>query len=291
MPKKYYTLAKPGIIYGNIITTIAAFLFACRWHFTMPVLWLFLATVIGLSLVIASGCVFNNIIDRDIDRKMERTKKRALVTGEITIRSAQVYGLILGIVGFVMLALFVNALSAVLALLGFVMYVVVYGYAKRKSEWGALVGTIPGAVPIVVGYTAYTNHFNLASLLLFLAMVAWQMPHFYAIAIYKMDEYMQAGIPVFPARKGVKTTAAYMLFFMAAFYATTVALFFYADAGLWYGLLMLATNLFWFWRGFAILRNKPMADTAKVYAPWARRVFFGSLIVLLVFCVALSLQF
>jgi protoheme IX farnesyltransferase len=73
MFKKYYHLAKPGIIYGNIITTIAAFLFASRWHFTPHVFWLFLASVVGLSLVIGSGCVFNNVLDRDIDKNMERT--------------------------------------------------------------------------------------------------------------------------------------------------------------------------------------------------------------------------
>src|ERR1700744_5755345 len=97
--KDFYKLAKPGIIYGNILTTVAAFLFASRWHFNPGSLWLCLATVIGLAGIIGSACVFNNYMDREIDSKMSRTKERALVTGAISIRAALIYGSILGIIG------------------------------------------------------------------------------------------------------------------------------------------------------------------------------------------------
>jgi protoheme IX farnesyltransferase len=225
--------------------------------------------------------------------------------------SALLYGAILGIIGFALLYVWVNTLSAVLALLGFLMYVLVYGYAKRKTEWGALVGTIPGAVPIVVGYTAYADRLDLSAFLLFLALVTWQMPHFYAISLYRLEEYKKAGIPIFAAKHGNRVTVFHILFFMAAFYAATAALFFYGfmpgmhGTSTWiYAVLMLCADLFWLWRGFQIflvqdesLVSEPGIVDVKpkvkkwelsVVAPWARNVFFASLIVLLVFCVALS---
>src|SRR5579872_2970145 len=183
--RDYYKLTKPGIVYGNVFTTIAAFLFAIRWRFeSFQSIELFLATVFGISFVIGSACVFNNYLDRDIDKRMERTQKRALVTGAISTRSALMYGTILGLVGFILLGVFVNVLTALIALVGFIFYVILYGIAKRGSHWGAVVGSVSGAVPIVVGYTAVTNQLDLTALILFLVLVFWQMPHFYAIAIY-----------------------------------------------------------------------------------------------------------
>ena len=91
---------------------------------------------------------------------MPRTKDRALVTGAISVRNAWVYGTILGVIGVSLLYFFVNILTALLGILGFVFYVIIYGIAKRESHWGAVVGSVPGAVPIVVGYTAVTNHLN-----------------------------------------------------------------------------------------------------------------------------------
>jgi protoheme IX farnesyltransferase len=97
MIKTYYRLTKPGIVYGNVFTTLAAYLFASRWH-VVPLL--FFATLIGLGLVIASACVFNNYLDRDIDRKMARTKDRTLVTGGVSPHNALAYGTLLGLIGF-----------------------------------------------------------------------------------------------------------------------------------------------------------------------------------------------
>jgi protoheme IX farnesyltransferase len=280
--KDFYRLAKPGIIYGNIITTIAAFLFASRWHFAgLASLWLFIATVVGLSFVIGSACVFNNYIDRDIDRKMSRTRERALVTGIISVRSALIYGTILGLIGFALLGLFVNILTDLIALVGFVFYVVIYGLAKRGSEWGAVVGSIPGAVPILVGYTALTNHLDITALILFLVLVFWQMPHFYAIAMYRLDEYKAAGIPVLPAEKGMRTTKIHILFYIIAFILATSALWVFGFAGYVYLAVVLVLGLIW-------LARSVQGFTARDDTKWAKKLFLFSLIVLLGFCVAIA---
>jgi protoheme IX farnesyltransferase len=158
--KNYYRLTKPGIIRGNILTALAGYLYAAKGQIDVPLL---LTTLVGTTLVIASGCVFNNYIDRDIDSKMERTKKRALVVGTIQPAHALVFASIVGVVGFVVLVAFVNAITAIVGLIAFVSYVVVYAYAKRKTVHGTLVGSIPGALSLVAGYTAVTGQLDVTA--------------------------------------------------------------------------------------------------------------------------------
>jgi len=279
MLKEYYRLTKPGIVYGNVFTTIAAFLFASRLHIA-PLL--FLATALGIGLVIASACVFNNYIDRDIDRRMERTKDRALVSGAIPAWKALAFGAILGLCGILLLYAYVNSLSALIAVLGFVFYVFIYGWAKRTSHWGTVVGSISGSVPIVVGYTAVTGRFDLAAALLFLILALWQMPHFYAIAMYRLDEYVAAGIPVLPARKGMKTTKLYIALYILAFIVATCSLTFFGYTGYVYLAVMLFFGLAWLSR---CLQSFKASDDMRS----GRRIFLFSLIVLVAFSVALAM--
>jgi len=279
MFKKYYALVKPGIVYGNAFTTFAAFLFASRWHFAP---FLLIATLLGISFVIASACVFNNFLDRDIDRKMARTKDRALASGAIPVWSALLYGTVLGICGLVLLHFYVNNLTALIAFLGFVFYVIIYGWAKRASHWGTVVGSISGSVPIVVGYTAVTDKLDMTALILFLILALWQMPHFYAIAIYRFDEYAAAGIPVLPIKKGMRKTKIYIVSYILAFVFVAPLLTLFGHAGHSYLAAVVLFGLVWLWRGLLGFRAD---DNAR----WARKLFFVSLIVLVAFSVALSL--
>jgi len=279
--KKYYTLTKPGIIYGNALTTAAGFLFAARGH-ASPVL--FLATLLGISLVIASACVFNNYIDRDIDHKMARTKNRALVSGDISVRNALTYGVILGLAGFAVLTFHTNLATALLAFIGFFFYVVMYSIWKRRSVHGTLVGTISGAMPIAVGYVAVTGRFDTGAFILFMIMVVWQMPHFYAIAIYRLEDYRHAGIPVLPVKKGIPATKSQMLSYILAFLAAASALTIYGYAGYTYFVVMLVVSLMWLRK--AIAGFKKHNDDAR----WARGLFGFSLVVLMTLSVMLSLN-
>ena len=286
MIKKYYQLTKPGIVYGNLVTTIAAFLFATRWHIHADHLSIafsiFFATVIGISLVIASACVFNNFLDRDMDAKMKRTEHRALVTGEISVRNALIYGAVLLLVGLVTLTFLVNHLTAVVALFGFISYVIVYGIAKRVSHWGTVVGSISGAVPIVVGYTAVVARIDTEALILFLIMVFWQMPHFYAIAMYRLEEYKAAGIPVLPAQKGMHTTKIHIIAYMFAFILAEIMLWSFGYAGRTYLISILVFGGLWLYKSFQGFRSG--IDEAK----WAKKTFLFSLIVLVGFCVTIA---
>ena len=280
--KNYYRLTKPGIIYGNLFTTAASFLYASYWHFTGELL---AATMFGLGFVIASACIFNNYMDRDIDRKMARTKDRALVTGVILADRAIAFALALGLVGIFLLLRFVNLLSAEIALAGFVFYVFVYGYAKRKSPLGTPVGSISGAVPILVGYTAIMNQLTAEGWILFGILALWQMPHFYAIALYRLNDYAAAEIPVLPLVKGHAAAKMHSMVFIILFAAAVPLLTFFGHAGLIYLAVMTIVTIIWLSKAM-----KGFSYTEKNQEKWAKNLFFFSLIVLVVFSVTLALS-
>lgn len=275
--KRYYRLIKPGIVYSNVMTAAAGYLLATKDH---PRLGEFLALLFGTALIIASACVFNNYIDRGIDARMKRTKNRALANGSIKPRSAILYALVLGISGFMILSR-TNGITLILGLGAIFSYVVLYGYAKRKSRHGTLVGTVPGAASLVAGYTAASGHLGGEALLLFLIMLSWQMAHFYAIAIFRFDDYKAAGLPVMPVVVGAKKTISYIRFYVALFLIFILALSLMGYAGKVYLIPTVLAGVYWLYKSY----QKPQNE-----ARWARQVFGISLINLLVFCLMIGLN-
>ena len=194
MLKKYLFLTKPGILFGNFVTTLGGFFLAAQGAVDFLLLFI---TLVATTLVVASGCVVNNVIDQDIDQKMQRTQNRALVKKTISPNIALLYATVLGLIGFALLWFFVNAYAFGFALLGFVVYVVFYSlWSKRTSIHQTIIGSISGASPPVIGYTAVSNEFDFAALLIFFAYALWQMPHSWAIAIYRFDDYKAANIHI-----------------------------------------------------------------------------------------------
>lgn len=276
--KKYYTLTKPGIIYGNLLSVIAGYFLGSKGHYNIGV---FIGVMLGTSLVIASGCVFNNYIDRDIDKRMERTSKRALVSGEVSGKVALIYAGILGIWGFVMLLLLTNVLTLVVGAIGYVVYIVLYGWAKRTTIYGTLVGSISGAMPLVAGYTAVTGQFNTAALLLFFIMAAWQMPHFYSIGIFRLHDYTEAGLKIWPVVEGVQSTKVQIVLFVLIFIIASSLLSVLGYTDLIYRVIMLLVGIVWLWVG---IKGFSAPDDTK----WARKMFFFSLITLLILCATIT---
>lgn len=279
MIRDYYYLTKPGIIRGNLITAAAGFFLASQANVDLGRL---VAILGGTSLVIASGCVLNNYLDISLDKQMARTKKRALVTGAVTSKNALVYASLLGLVGEVTLLIFTNLLTALIGLFGLFVYVVIYGVAKRRTVHGTLIGSLAGAVPPVAGYTAVTGRLDWAALTLFLILVFWQMPHFYAIAIYRFDEYRAAGLPMLPIIKGIRATKLqmlnYCLFFMAACQLLTLLNY----TNLTYSAVMVIIGCVW-------LCLAATGFSKKSDVVWAKQMFGTSLLVLLTFSVSLAL--
>jgi protoheme IX farnesyltransferase len=270
--RDYYALTKPGIIYGNLLTAAAGFgLAALPGAINIGLLAALLA---GTSLVIGSACVFNNCLDRHIDQAMARTRERALVSGRIKLLSALIYAAVLGITGVLVLWRWTNGLTLLIGLIAFVDYVLLYGWSKRRSVYGTLVGSISGAAPIVAGYTAVTDRFDVGALLLFIVMAVWQMPHFYAIALYRMDEYKAAGIPVWPLKKGIASTKRQIMAYIVLFVAAAVLLSTYGYTGYTYAIGMSLLGAAWLWRGY---QHYAEPDAKR----WGRRMFLFSLIVVM----------
>ncbi len=276
---RYYSLTKPGVLYGNALTAAAGFLLASRGQFD-PLL--FAALFVGTTLVIASACVLNNVLDRDIDTLMERTKKRATVTGSVSGRNAVIFSTVLGIVGMVILVVWTNWLVVFVGLGGFLVYVLLYGMlSKRLSVHGTLVGSVSGAAPILAGYLAVSGAFDMGAVLAFLAVFFWQMPEFYSIAIYRHDEYARAGVPVISVVKGLKRTTAQILAYTIAFVIATLLLPVFGYTGIVYTAVMGSLGLYWICLGIVGLR-------ASDVVAWARRMFRFSLIMVLALCLMIS---
>lgn len=277
--KTYYNLTKPGIIYGNLLTATAGFLFASHWHNSYSA---FFAMLVGLGLIIGSGCVFNNVLDRKIDAKMERTKKRSTVTGEVGTKPAIIYASILGLVGSIILGLFTNGLTLEVALTGLVLYVVVYGLAKRKTVYSTLIGSLAGAIPPLVGYTAVTGYIDLAGVILVFILICWQLTHFYAISLYRKKDYKNAGLPVWSVVKGEWSTELQAIGFIALFTIAATSLALLGYCGYIYLVAVLGIGIVWLW--YSVMGVGKLEP-----ALWGRKVFLSSLIVILLISVALSL--
>lgn len=279
--RAYYSLTKPGVLYGNALTTVAGFFFA-TFALSRPFdILLFVSLTIGSTLVIAAACALNNYLDQDIDALMDRTKKRAIVSGDVSPKSALWFAIILAVIGMAILILWTNWLVVAVGVTGYVTYVWLYGaFSKRRSPHGTLVGSISGAMPILAGYVAVSGAFDLTALILFIILFAWQFPEFYSIAIYRRKEYKAASIPLLPLVKGVKRTKVEILLYTALYVLGTVILTPLGHTGVIYFVIMLVLGSYWLLlaiKGFSAHDD----DT------WARRMFRFSMVTILALCIML----
>lgn len=280
--KHFIQITKPGIIFGNVLSVAGGFFLASKGHVDLA---LFLAAAIGTSLVVASGCVFNNCIDRDIDLKMERTRNRVLVQGLVSVKLALIYASLLGIAGVTLLYRVANPLAALFAVIGFVIYVGLYSlYLKRKSVHGTLVGSLSGAMPPVIGYCAVSNSFDMAALTLLVMFSLWQMPHSYAIAIFRFNDYRAASIPVLPVERGIQVAKRHILYYILAFLVATLMLTLGGYAGMSYMAVAAAMGMYWLYMAWT--GNKAADDRV-----WARKLFVFSIFTITALSVMMSLDF
>ncbi len=266
--KEYALLTKPGIIFGNVLTMAAGFALAAKENIPFFLFW---KTLLGLSLVIASACVFNNYIDRHLDRKMERTKKRGLVVGTVSEKGALRFATLLGFLGHVFLAIFTNLTTLVAAFLGFLIYLILYSFLKYRSLYATWIGGIAGAMPPIVGYCATGHSFDVAALILFMMIFLWQIPHFFSIALYRFEDYAAANIPVLPLKKGLKKTKEQMLLHIMAFTAVSCLLTVIGRTGYGYLVVVLSFGLGWCWLCFKGFK-------CKEERLWGRQMFLFSLL-------------
>lgn len=277
--KTYYFLTKPGIVQSNALMAMAGYFYGAHGHVDVTVL---IAVVIGIAAVIGSACVYNNIMDRGIDARMDRTRKRALVSGAVSVPAALSFATVLLLLGLTILYFGSNLLAAAVALFGHFAYVILYGYAKRVSIHGTLIGTLSGSTPPVIGYAAATGRLDIAAALLFVLLAAWQMPHFFAIAIFRRDDYKRAGIPVLSVVRGLEATRKQIIAYATLYLVAVLAFGIFGGASLLLTLIVALASLYWLYLCF-----QPVGESIE---KWARRQFGWSLWVLLTMIGTISLD-
>lgn len=279
----YVQVTKPGIIMGNLISVAGGFLLAAKGNVDLTLMF---TTMIGLSLVVASGCSINNCIDRDIDAKMKRTRNRVTVTGELSVRAVMIYGISLGIIGFSLLGIFTNSLAVLFAAIGYLVYVGVYSlYMKRHSVYGTLVGSFSGAVPPVVGYCAVRGEMDAGAAILLLMFSLWQMPHSYAIAIFRFNDYAAANIPVLPVAEGITKAKLHIVLYIAVFALVSALLPLAGYTGIAFMAVTCATSLWWLAMALRGYRHGINLQS------WARQVFGFSIVTITALSVTMALDF
>jgi len=218
--KGYVALTKPRIIELLLVTTVPTMVVAANG---IPGLWLIVATLTGGTLAAGGANAFNMVIDRDIDAIMERTKRRPLVTGVMSPRSAALFAFVLEIVSFAILAIWVNMLSAWLAMAATAFYVIVYTIIlKRRSKQNIVIGGAAGAVPVLIGWSAVTNSLGWTPWLLFLVVFIWTPPHFWALAVRYRDDYEAAHVPMMPVVVSLRRTTLQILIYSVLMWALTL---------------------------------------------------------------------
>lgn len=199
--RDFVALAKPRITLMVVITAAGGLFLAGRagrMDGPGPSATLVITTLLGIALIVAGANALNMYIERDVDRRMDRTKNRPLPACRMAPRTALLFGVLLSSIAVPILAIGTNTLTALLAVIANLLYVLAYTPLKQHSQYALHVGAIPGAIPPLLGWTAGTNRIDAAGMVLFAILFLWQVPHFIAIALFRKADYARAGLVVTP---------------------------------------------------------------------------------------------
>jgi protoheme IX farnesyltransferase len=259
-------LAKPRITFMVVVTFAGGLWLApggrAGWRQALALL--------GTVLIVAAANALNMYLERDIDGRMERTRRRPLVEGRLSPDAAVGFGAVLACVALPLLLVGANPLTATLGLIAFVSYVWAYTPLKRVSGTALFVGAVPGALPPLMGWTAVTGRLDAAGLALFSILFVWQLPHFLAIALYRLDDYTGAGFRVLPQSIGLVATRWHMVVYTVVLVAASLSPVPFGVGG---PLYVVAASLLGAW----FLGRTLFGFRAEAPRPWARRVFVVSL--------------
>ncbi|HBB33974.1 MAG TPA: protoheme IX farnesyltransferase [Cyanobacteria bacterium UBA8803] len=252
--QSYYQLTKPRIIPLLLITTAASMWIASDGRVD-PVL--LLVTLVGGTLAAAAAQVFNCIYDRDIDYEMLRTRHRPIPSGRIQPRDALLFGIVLAVISFTLLALFANLLAALLAMSGIVFYMGVYTHLlKRHTPQNIVIGGAAGAIPALVGWAAVTGEMSWAAWLLFTIVFLWTPPHFWALALMIKDDYAKVAIPMLPVVAGEEpTTRQIWIYTLLVVPVSLLLIYPLGVSGLIYGAIALLLGSIFLQKAWQLLQN------------------------------------
>jgi heme o synthase len=293
--RAYIALTKPRIIELLLVTTVPAMVLATRevpgiqWgSWGVLVFW----TMVGGTLAAGSANAINCYLDRDIDELMARTRRRPLPAHQVDPESAVVFGLVLGVISFVVMAWFVNLLAAFLTLLAIAFYVVVYTIMlKRTTTQNIVIGGAAGALPPVIGWAAVTGSVGIPSLLLFALVFYWTPPHFWALSLRIRKDYAAANVPMLPVVKGIPETTRQIGLYTILMVAISLVLWAVARMGAIYLVAAVALGAIFLWHAYRLWRrgSSEEASTAGAIALYKYSISYLSLLFLAVAIDALVL--
>jgi protoheme IX farnesyltransferase len=255
--KDLVILSKPIIVLLLLVTTYTGMVVAGK---TIPGLSITFWTMLGGALAAGGSGAVNQYIDREVDQRMTRTANRPIAAGRMTPAEGIAFGVGVLVVAFLILAGFVNLLSALLSLVGMLYYVVLYSlWLKHRSVQNIVIGGGAGAIPPLVGWAAVTGTLSLPAFFLFAIIFMWTPPHFWALALIRKNDYERAGIPMLPVIKGREETQRQVWIYTLELVALTLAMWVFQFAGLIYlvsALLLGGYLIYWAWRVFKDGSNK-----------------------------------
>jgi protoheme IX farnesyltransferase len=244
--RAYYELCKPRVVALMLITVVVGMLLATPNRVPWPI---FIFGIIGIGLTAASGAATNHLVDRRIDAIMRRTQGRPIPTGKVSLPIAIIFATLLAITGLSLLIIFVNTLTAILTFLSLVGYALIYTvFLKRATPQNIVIGGLAGAAPPLLGWTAVTGQLDYGGLLLLLIIFVWTPPHFWALAIYRVEEYAKANIPMLPVTHGIPFTKLNILLYTILLIVISVLPFAVSMSGFIYlagALILGAIFLYW----------------------------------------------
>lgn len=257
--RAYFQLTKPKVVALLVLTAVVGMMLASTG---LPDLWLIISASVGIALVSGAAAAFNHVLDQKIDAQMARTYMRPLPKGRLTSNQAIIFACTLAAAGFLLLLLAVNALTAYLTLLGLFGYAVVYTMLlKRATPQNIVIGGVAGALPPVLGWTAVTGNVSSEALLLMMIVFAWTPPHFWALAIHRVNDYAKANIPMMPVTHGIEFTKTLILLYTLLLMAVCLLPYLIGMTGVLYLFSSLYLNIVFIrhaWR----LKFKPTANSA-----------------------------
>ncbi len=255
--RDYLELCKPRVVLLMLLTVVVGMYLATPGWVSLSLL---LFSLLGIGLCAGSAAAINHLVDKRIDAIMARTKKRPVASGQVSVRQALLFALIIGTLGLTVLVVFVNQLTAVLTFVTLIGYAGIYtGYLKRATSQNIVIGGLAGAAPPLLGWTAVTNQLDPQALLLVLIIFIWTPPHFWALAIYRYEEYQHAQIPMLPVTHGIAFTKLNIYLYTILLLVVSVLPFVIGMSGLFYliGALVLGMR-FLFWAHKLYRTDKPV---------------------------------
>ncbi len=244
--RDYVELCKPRVVLLMLLTVLVGMYLATPGYVSITTLC---ASLLGIGLCAGSAAAINHMVDKRIDAVMSRTKSRPVAHGRISVVQAFWFALTLGMIGLFVLSYFVNELTAILSFITIIGYAGVYtGYLKRATPQNIVIGGLAGAAPPLLGWTAVSNHLDPQALLLVLIIFTWTPPHFWALAIYRFEDYKQAEIPMLPVTHGIRYTKLNVLLYTILLLVVSVLPFVVGMSGWFYlfGALVLGIRfLYW----------------------------------------------